>query len=103
MLAMDTLSTRQAAEIYQLATECQALGVELAKQFQNLSELEAVHHAVAQATAHETINARCMAHNAAFSAFVTNQPDRDCKEFLRQFCAEADQAWKDMNNVIFSH
>ena len=45
--AMDTLSTEQAAEIYQLAAECQALGSELAKQFQNLSRLEAVHHTAA--------------------------------------------------------
>ena len=51
---MDTLSAGQAAEIYQLATECQALGTELAKQFQNLSGLEAMHCAAAQATAHET-------------------------------------------------
>ena len=41
--AMGTLSTGQAVEIYQLATECQALGAELAKQFQNLSGLEAMH------------------------------------------------------------
>ena len=38
--AMDTLSAEQAAEIYQLAAECQALGSELTKQFQNLSGLE---------------------------------------------------------------
>ena len=37
--AMDTLSTKQAAEIYQLASECQALASELTKQFQNLSRL----------------------------------------------------------------
>ena len=103
MSAMDTLSTRQAVEIYQLATECQALGAELAKQFQNLSRLEAIHHAAAQATAHETINARRMAHNAAFSAITTNQPDADHEEFLHQFHAEADQAWKDTNDIIFSH
>ena len=101
--AMDTLSARQDTEIYQLATECQALGAELTKQFQNLSGLEAVHCPTAQATAHETINARCMAHNAAFSAITTNQPDVDCKEFLHQFHAEADQAWKDTNDIIFSH
>ena len=43
MPAMDTLSARQMAEIYQLATECQAQGAELTKQFQNLSRLEAMH------------------------------------------------------------
>ena len=83
--------------------ECQALGVELAKQFQNLSGLEAMHCAVAQATVHETINAGHRACNAAFSAITANQPDRDCKQFLGQFHTEADQAWKDMNYIIFSH
>ena len=65
---MDTLSIGQATEIYQLATECQALGTELAKQFQNLSGLEAIHHTAAQATAHETINAMCVAHHCNQSA-----------------------------------
>ena len=97
MPAMDTLSTRQVAEIYQLATEYQALGTELTKQFQNLSGLEAVHHTMAQATAHKTINAGHMAHNAAFSAIAANQPDGDCEKFLHQFCTE------DMNDIIFSH
>ena len=100
---MDTLSARQAAEIYKLATECQAWGMELTKQFQNLSRLEAVHHATAQATAHETINAGRMVHNAPFSTITANQPDTDCKEFLCQFHTEADQAWKDTNDAIFSH
>ena len=58
--AMDTLSTKQAVEIYQLAAECQALGSELTKQFQNLSRLKAVHRATAQAAAHKTINVECM-------------------------------------------
>ena len=62
-----------------------------------------MHHAAAQATVHEKINVGCMAHNAAFSTIAANQPDRDHKKFLRQFCTEADQAWKDTNDVIFSH
>ena len=62
--AMDTLSVEQAAEIYQLAAEYQALGSKLTKQFQNLSRLEAMHCPAAQATAHETINVGCMAHSA---------------------------------------
>ena len=81
MSAMDILSTGQAVEIYQLATECQALGMELTKQFQNLSRLETMHHAVAQATAHKTINAGHMAHNATFSTIAANQPDGDHEEF----------------------
>ena len=77
--------------------------MELAKQFQNLSGLEAVHCAMIQATAHETINAGHMAHNAAFSTDTANQMDKDCKKSLCQLHTEADQAWKDTNDVIFSH
>ena len=97
--AADTLSADQAAGIYLLATECQALGAELAKQFQNLSRLEAVHHAMA----HETINVEHLAHNAAFSTNSANQMHRDHEKSLHQLRAEANQAWKDMNDVIFSH
>ena len=86
---MDALSARQVVEIYQLATECQALGVELTKQFQNLSGLEAMHCTMAQTIAHETINARHMACNAAFSTITVNQPDGDHEKFPHQFCTEA--------------
>ena len=55
----DTLSTEQAVEIYQLTTECWALCSELAKWFQTLSGLEAMHHATAQATAHKTALGTC--------------------------------------------
>ena len=91
------------AGIHQLAAECQALGSELAKQFQNLSGLEAIHHHAAQATAQETIDVGCMAHNAAFSTITANQTDQKHQHSLCQFCTEADQAWKDTNDVIFSH
>ena len=100
---MDTLSAEQAAEIYQLAAECQALGSKLAKQFQNLSRLEAVHHTAAQAAAHETINAGCMAHSTAFGVATATQTDGECESSLHRLHAEANQAWKDANEVIFSH
>ena len=55
----DTLSTEKATEVYQLAAECWALGSKLAKQFQTLSRLEAMHHTMAQAMAHETAIKMC--------------------------------------------
>ena len=58
---------------------------------------------MAQTTAHETINAGCMAHNGAFSTITADQPDADCEEFLHQFHTEADQAWKDTNDIFLSH
>ena len=45
--AMETLNAEQSTEIFNLVTECQALSTELPKQFQTLSELEAMHCAMA--------------------------------------------------------
>ena len=97
---MDTLSTEQAAEIYQLAAEYQALGSKLARQFQNL---EAVHHTGAQATAHETINAGCMACSTTFGVATATQTDEEHESSLFRVCAKANKAQKDANEVIFSH
>ena len=101
--AMDTLSTEQATEIYQLAAECQALGSKLTKQFQNLSGLEAVHHATAQAAAHETINMGCMARSTAFGVATATQTDEKDESSMHRLHAKANQAWKETNEVIFSH
>ena len=88
---MDTLSPEQATEIYQLAAECKALGSELAKQFQNLSGLEVVHHATAPATAHEIINVGCMAHSTTFGISTATQTDKEHKSSMCRLCAEANQ------------
>ena len=90
--AMDTLSAEQAAEIYQLAVECQALGSKLTKQFQNLSGLEAVHCTAAQAKAHETINMGCMACSAAFGITTATQTDEEHESSMHRLCTEANQA-----------
>ena len=55
------LSQDQVAEIYQLVTECQELCMEVAQKFQHLSTLKGTQGIAAQAIAHETINARCVA------------------------------------------
>ena len=82
---METLNAKQSTEIFNLAAECQALSTELAKQFQTLSGLAAIHHAAAQATAHETINAGQMAQNAAYSVLPDDQTqDKKCEETLQQ-------------------
>ena len=101
--AMDTLSAEQAAEIYQLAAECQALSSKLTKQFQNLSRLEAMHRMAAQAAAHETINVGCMTHSTAFGVATVTQTDQERESSLCRLFAEANQAWKDANEVVFSH
>ena len=49
------LAIDQANSLYKLAAECQALGIKLAKKFQVLSGLEAMHHNSIQGMAHETL------------------------------------------------
>ena len=49
------LTIIQANSLYKLATECQVLGVKLAKKFQVLSGLEAMHHNSIQGMVHETL------------------------------------------------
>ena len=101
---METLNAEQSTEIFNLVAECQALSTELAKQFQTLSRLEVMHHAMAQATAHKTINAGQMAQNVAYSILPDDQtPDKKHEETLQQLHTEADRAWKDTNNLVFNH
>ena len=70
---LDPLNTKQVAEIFQLATECQTLGSELAKWFQALCGLEVSHHSAAQATAHEIVLSGCQAHSAAYGVAAATQ------------------------------
>ena len=62
-----------------------------------------MHCAAAQATAHKTINAGCVAHSATFGVATATQTDEELGSSLPRLCAEAKQAWKDANEVIFSH
>ena len=59
-------TAEQSTKIFKLALECQALGADLAKQFQTISGLEAIHRASTQATAYKTINTGQMACSMAF-------------------------------------
>ena len=101
--SLDPLSTEQATEIYQLATECQALGSDLAKWFQTTCRFKATHHTVAQATIHEMVLSRCLVHSAAYAVAVTTQQAEEWESTLCRFCEEANKVWKDTNDIIFSH
>ena len=96
---MDTLNAEQAAEVYQLATECQALGSDLAKQFQTLCRLEATHHA----TAHETMLSGHVAHSTTCGVATTIQKAEEQESTLHGLHEEANKAWKDTSDIIFSH
>ena len=99
----DTLSAEQATDIYQLTGECQALDSKLAKQFQTLSRLEAMHCTMAQAMAHETVLSGCVAHSATYRVPTTIQNAKEWESTLHGLHTEANKAWKDANDVIFSH
>ena len=102
--ATQTLSAEQSTEIFNLAVECQALSTDLAKQFQKLSGLKAMHCTTAQATANETINVGQMAQNTAYNILPDGQTwDKKHEETLQQLHAEADKAWKDTYDLVFQH
>ena len=63
----------QANSIFKLAAECQALSVKLAKQFQVLSGLEAMHHNSIQGTAHKTLT---LGHSAWEATYLVILQDR---------------------------
>ena len=60
----------QANSIFGLASKCQALCVRLAKDFQVLSGLEAIHHNSVQGTVHETLTLGHSAREAAYTAIL---------------------------------
>ena len=63
-------SPTQAKELYDLGAECQALGTQLAKEFHTLAGLEAIHCAVAQALAHETVNEGHLERGSAYGVLM---------------------------------
>ena len=64
------LTIDQANSIFGLASECQVLGVRLAKDFQMLSGLEAIHRNSIQGMAHETLTLGHSAHETAYAAIL---------------------------------
>ena len=98
------LTIDQAKSIYKLATECQALGVKLAKKFQVLSSLEGIHCNSIQGTAHETLTMGCLAREAAYFAIIWDRvPDDECEATTHHLCSEADVSWKEMHEVMYNH
>ena len=57
----------------------------------------------AQATTHEIILSGCQAHSAAYGVATATQQAEQWELTLPRLCKEANKAWKDANDVIFSH
>ena len=98
------LTIDQANSIFKLVAECQVLNVKLAKEFQVLSGLEAMHHNSIQGTVHETLTLGCSAWEAAYSAILWDKVSKtECEATTHHLCSEADAAWKEIHEVMYNH
>ena len=98
------LTIDQANSIFKLAAECQALSVKLAKEFQVLSGLEAVHSNSIQGTVHETLTLGCSAWEAVYSTILQDEvSEAECEAMTCCLHSEADAVWKEMHEVMYNH
>ena len=98
------LTIDQANSIFGLASECQVLGLKLAKEFHVLSGLEAIHHNSIQGTPHETLTLGCSAREAAYLAILWDDiTEAECEATTHHLCSEVDAAWKEMHKVMYNH
>ena len=90
--------------MFKLATECQALGIKLAKKFQVLSGLEAIHRNSIQGTVHEALTMGRSAQEATYIAIIWDRvPDNEPEATIHHVHLEADMAWKEMHEVMYNH
>ena len=97
------LTIDQANNIFGLASECQALGVRMAKDFQVLSGLEAIHRNSVQGTAHETLTLGCSTWEATYAAILWDDiTEAEQEATTRRLHSQADVTWK-MLEVMYNH
>ena len=98
------LTIDQANSIFGLASECQVLSVRLAKDFQVLSGLEAIHHNSVQGMVHETLTLGHSAQEATYMAILWDDiMEVECEATTRHLHSEADTTWKKMHEVMYNH
>ena len=98
------LTIDQANSLFGLMSKCQALGVKLAKDFQMLSGLEAIHNNSVQGTAHEMLTLGGSAHEATYTAIIWDDITEAEREATTcHLCSKADVAWKKMHEVMYNH
>ena len=100
---LDPLNTEQATRLCQLASECQALGSDLANRFQTLCGLEATHCTTTQATTHKTVLSGHQAHGATYGLATATQPVDQKELTLHRLCEAANKVFRDTNDTMFSH
>ena len=103
-LSTPQLTTDQANSIFSLASECQVLGVKLAKDFQTLSGLEAIHRNSIQGMVHETLTLEHSAREATYVAILRDDIMEAEREAMTcHLRSKANAAWKKMHEVMYNH
>ena len=98
------LTIDQANSIFSLASECQALGIKLAKEFHVLPGLEAIHRNSIQGTVHETLTLGHSAQEVTFSAILWDDiTEAEHEAMTHHLHSKADATWKEMNEVMYNH
>ena len=98
------LTIDQANSIFSLASECQVLGVKLAKDFQVLSGLEAIRRNSIQGMAHEMLTLGHSTREAAYVAILWDDVmEAEHEAMTHCFHSEADAAWKKMHEMMYNH
>ena len=90
--------------IFGFVSECQVLSIRLAKDFQLLSGLEAIHCNSIQGTVYETLTLGHSAQEAAYIAILQDDiTEAECEATTRRLHSEADATWKKMHEVMYNH
>ena len=98
------LTIDQANSIFGLASECQALSIKLAKDFQMLSGLEVIHRNFIQGTAHEMLTLGHSAQEATYTAILWDDVmEAEHEATTHHLHSKADAAWKKMHEVMYNH
>ena len=98
------LTINQANSLFSLTSECQALSVKLAKDFQMLSGLEAIHRNSVQGMAHETLTMGHSALEATYMAILWDDITEAEREAMTcHLHSKADAAWRKVHEVMYNH
>ena len=98
------LTIDQANSIFSLSSECQVLGIRLAKEFQVLSGLDAIHGNSIKGMVYETLTLGHSAWEAAYSAILWDDiMEAEHETTTRCLHSKADAAWKEMHKVRYNH
>ena len=98
------LTIDQANSIFNLVAKCPAFGIKLAKEFQVLSGLEAMHCNSIQRTVQETLTLGLSAQEATYTANLWDGvSEAECEATTCCLHSEADAVWKEMHEVMYNH